>query len=624
MKGRKTQQLGKVSQRSASGAEGDLQMGNGLRIARGMFFALVVAIVFLLPSCASVPDASSVGIGDTVGAFGYLQGYIEDQMKESGTVGLSVVIADENGAVWSAGFGYADKEKGIAVTPRTLFDLASVSKVFTATAVMQLVEEGAIDLDMPLTTYLPAFKVESRFADTRAITVRNLLTHHAGIQPDWLKGMLFETPVRRPDNRFIETAQLLHGVEVCWPPEYVGAYSNLGYSLLGALIDTSSERSFYEYMRENVLSAVGMEESTFDLRPVTYKRMSNGYVGGKPVPHLIEREVPASSLVSSAEELGRFMAAYLNPDDTRLLDPATREQMYAPQNSHIPRDLDFAQGLGWVISDHGFENIGRVVLHDGGEWSANTTQTLLPDLGLGIAVLTYSAEGSEITGTITREVIRVMHRLHTGENPVEYVRPSDVEIAADDSLEGFYLYQSLGAVEVVAERRELWAISGGMKMKLILNAEGRYRLQPILLGFLPITVPFLEPIEISFVEIEDDMLSGVYQHGSALPEVGIRIEKPVLGQEWYERQGTYEVINADEGEFPIIAPWEFAIEDGLPTISGELYDSFPFSFVVMPQDDKLTLWAGIGRRAGDSIRFEEQGEDTFIHYQGYVYKKTDR
>ena len=76
MKGRKTQQLGKVSQRSASGAEGDLQMGNGLRIARGMFFALVVAIVFLLPSCASVPDASSVGIGDTVGAFGYLQGYI--------------------------------------------------------------------------------------------------------------------------------------------------------------------------------------------------------------------------------------------------------------------------------------------------------------------------------------------------------------------------------------------------------------------------------------------------------------------------------------------------------------------------------------------------------------------
>ena len=103
----------------------------------------------------------------------------------------------------------------------------------------------------------------------------------------------------------------------------------------------------------------------------------------------------------------------------------------------------------------------------------------------------------------------------------------------------------------------------------------------------------------------------------------IRIEKPALSDVWHDRQGTYELINADEGEFPIIAPWEFAIQDGFPMIRGELYGSFPFSMAVMPQDEELTVGAGIGRRAGDSIRFEEQGEDTFIHYQGYVYKKTE-
>ncbi len=599
-------------------------MKKALHNHRGVFLTLCVAVVSLLPGCASVPDASSVEIGDAAGAFSYLEGYIENQMKESGTVGVSVVIAGQSGTLWSAGFGYADKENGKEVTPRTLFDLASVSKVFTATAVMQLVQEGVIDLDSPLTTYLPEFEMKSRFANTKAITVRDLLTHHAGIQPDWLKGMLYKTPVEQPDRRFVETPELLRGVEVCWPPEYVWAYSNLGYSLLGALIDRSGEESFYEYMREHVLSAVGMEESTFDLRPATYEKMSKGYSGGKPVPLLVEREVAAGSMVSSAEELGRFISAYLDPDDTRLLSPATRERMYVRQNKDVPRDLDFAQGLCWMVSAHGFENIGTVVFHDGGEWSANTNLTLLPDLGFGIAVLTNSAEGSEITGSITREIIRVMYRYRTGESPDEYTRPPDVTAVADESLEGFYYYQSLGIVEVVAKKGELWAISGGMKMQLIPNAKGRYRLQPMLMGVIPITVPFLEPMEISFAEVEGDSLSGVYQDGAALPEFGIRIEKPVIGDQWYERQGTYELTNADEGEFPIIAPWEFSIKDGFPTISGKLYGSFPFSMVIIPQDDNLTLWAGIGRRAGDSIRFEERGEDTFIHYQGFVYRKAGR
>jgi CubicO group peptidase (beta-lactamase class C family) len=593
-------------------------MKKGMLFGRSMFLAVGAAFVYLLIGCASAPGVSTIGIGETAVAFGYLAEYIEERMAESGTVGLSVVIANKNGVLWSDGFGYADKENGIAVTPRTLFDLASVSKVFTATAVMQLVEQGKLDLDSPLTTYLPNFE------DKKTITVRNLLTHHSGIQPDWLKGMLYETRAQQPDNRFVETAQLLRGVEVCWPPEYVWAYSNLGYSLLGALIDRSSEGSFYEYMRRNVLSAVGMAESTFDVRPATHEKMSKGYSGGKPVPHLIEREVPAGGLVSSAEELGRFMAAYLNPDDTRLLSPATRESMYIPQNARIPRDLDFAQGLGWMIGNQGFEKLGTAVFHNGGEWSANTALTLLPDLGYGIAVLTNSAEGEQITNAITREVIRVMHRLQTGEAPVEYVRPPDVQAAADELLAGFYFYQSLGIVEVETKRKDLWAISGGMKMKLIPNTEGRYRLQPMLLGILPITVPFLEPMEISFVAIEEEMLSGVYQHGAALPEFGIRIEKPVLSDIWYERQGTYELINADEKEFPIIAPWEFAIEEGFPTISGQLYGSFPFSMVVMPLDDEITVWAGLGRRAGDSIRFEEQGEDTLIQYEGYIYGKAGR
>jgi hypothetical protein len=216
-----------------------------------------------------------------------------------------------------------------------------------------------------------------------------------------------------------------------------------------------------------------------------------------------------------------------------------------------------------------------------------------------------------------------MHRVLTGENAVEYVSPPDVKISAGKALEGFYLYQSLGVVEVVEKKNTLWAVAGGMKMKLLPNAEGRYRLQPMLLGFIPISVPFLEPMEISFVEVDGDLLSGIYQHGAALPESGLRVEKPNLSEIWLDREGTYDLINADDGEFPVIAPWEFSVNDGFPTISGKLYGESPFAMVIMPQDDELTLWAGLGRRAGDTIRFEETGEGTEIHYQGYVYRKSN-
>ena len=585
--------------------------------------ALGVGFVLALTGCGRAPAPAAFEKGDAAAAMAYLGDFIEHERKTSRTVGLSVSVADGSGVLWSEGFGFADEENGAPVTPATLFDLASVSKVFTATAVMQMAEDGTIDLDSPVSDYLPEFRPASRFGDTRPITVRNLLTHHSGIQPDWIKGMLYEEPVQSPDLRFTHTAELLRDVDVCWPPEYAWAYSNLEYSLLGAIIDRCSGESFYRYMEDEVLSAVGMEDSTFNLRPETYGAMSKGYAGGKPVPLLAEREVPAGGLASSAGELGLFMASYLNPADTRLLSSAARDRMYVRQNGRVARDLDFAQGIGWVLGDYGFRGVGRVVSHSGGEWSSNTLLTLLPDLDLGIAVLTNSAEGSRITEPITREIIRVAYRLRTGEDPEEYALPPDAATDPDPTLAGSYLYQSLGIVEVYADKGTLWAKNGGMRMKLVPNERGRYRLKAMLLGFVPISVPFLESMEISFAEVDGDMLSGVYQNGAAIPEIGIRIERPALGDLWYGRQGTYELVNADAGEFPVIAPWEFSIEDGFPTISGKLYGDMPFSMVVKPVDDNLTLWAGIGRRSGDTIRFERMGDDTIIRYQGYIYKKSN-
>ena len=166
-------------------------------IRKSIVCSAVVLIVLLTIGCASTkmecPEAVK---GDYEAAFAYLDDYIEARMKKSKVVGLSVAVVDDREVLWTRGFGYADKENGIAATPGTLFDPASVTKVFTATAVMQLVEQGKIELDQSVSHYLPKFSMKSRFsASSDDITVRQLLTHHSGIPGDRLKGMLSRTNI---------------------------------------------------------------------------------------------------------------------------------------------------------------------------------------------------------------------------------------------------------------------------------------------------------------------------------------------------------------------------------------------------------------------------------------------
>lgn len=595
--------------------------GRGLLSAVTLFGVLALG----LAGCKTTAGIGQIERGDYDSAFAHIEEFIVEQMKSSGTVGLSVVVTSDSEILWSAGFGYADAENGVEATAATLYDVASVSKVFTATAVMQLVERGLVDLDAPITDYIPEFSMHSRFSDAPVITVRNLMTHHAGIPPDWLKGFLYRYPEAFEAERttYSDLPEILHEANVCWPPEYTWGYSNLGYSLLAIVVERVTGTPFTEYANTELFAPLGMEASSFD--PRTYTRAAVGYADRDPIPLLVERETPAGALVTSVEEIAGFMISYLNETDDRLLDPETREAMYRRQNGHVARDLDFQQGLGWVIADFGFQDLGRIVFHDGGEWSANTNLALMLDEKIGIAVFTNSAEGAGITVPITQEIIRAVYRARTGEDPTEYSSIPRAVVNPDvESLrryEGTYLYQTLGPVAVEVRRGGLWLTSGGLGMKMIALDNGRYRLKPMLFGFLPIRIAFLEPMEISFEEVEGEMLSGVYDNGMALPEIGIRIERPTLSQLWFDRQGTYDVVNAAEGEFLIIDPWEFTIEDGLPTVRGELYGSYPFSLVLMPQDDEVALWAGIGRRSGDTFRFEERDGTTFIHYQGLIYRK---
>lgn len=124
----------------------------------------------------ATPDYSSIT--------GELSRLIQSVVEESGITGLSVALVDDQEMVWAEGFGHADKENGVKATPQTIYGVASISKLFTATAIMQLAESGEIDIDQPLQTYLPEFSINSRFTGPGPITLRNVMTHHSGLPSD--------------------------------------------------------------------------------------------------------------------------------------------------------------------------------------------------------------------------------------------------------------------------------------------------------------------------------------------------------------------------------------------------------------------------------------------------------
>ncbi len=114
---------------------------------------------------------------------------IRKEMKKNNVIGLSIALVDDQRVAWAQGFGYADENRGIPAAPETIYKIGSITKLFTASAVMRLAEQGKLDIDRPLQTYLPEFSMRSRFPDQKPITLRDLMTHHSGLPANFLKGM---------------------------------------------------------------------------------------------------------------------------------------------------------------------------------------------------------------------------------------------------------------------------------------------------------------------------------------------------------------------------------------------------------------------------------------------------
>jgi CubicO group peptidase (beta-lactamase class C family) len=323
----------------------------------------------------------------------FFDGLMPQQLKREDIAGAVIIVVKDGKVLFEKGYGYSDVEKKTPVSAdATLFRPGSISKLFTWTAIMQLVEQGKIGLDDDVNKYLD-FKIEDKFG--KPVTIRNLLTHTPGFE---------ETA----ENLFVPDAKMLvplgqyvkeHQPERIFPPGVTPAYSNYGTAVAGYIVERVSGMSFNEYIEKNIYIPLGMTNATFrqplpdNLKPM----MSKGYaVASQPARDWeVVQGWPAGSMSVTAAEMAKFMIAHLQDgqlDGKQILKPETAKLMHTRAFENTPTMN--AMALGFYEETR---NGHRIIGHGGDTMAFHSDLHLIPDAGVGFFVSYNSAGKGEIS-----------------------------------------------------------------------------------------------------------------------------------------------------------------------------------------------------------------------------------
>lgn len=307
---------------------------------------------------------------------------VERHVAAKQSTAVSVAIYTGQLPIWARAWGKSDVENDVAATPKTMFRLASISKPFTAVALMRLVEMGKVKLDVPIQKYLPQFP-KKRWP----ITLRQLLCHQSGIrhyQGDDLESTRHFLSVTTGLEMFAKDPLLFE-------PGIRTFYSSYGFNLIGAVIEAVTRRPYSGFVHDEVLVSAGIEDMRPDdvfaiipHRASGYRLRRDGQLENCGLTDT-SYKIPGGGWVATAEDVVRLARALMRG---RILKEETRDLMWTTQR--LKNGTETGYGLGWVISDeHGV----RVIEHSGGQQGSNTHIMFSPEKNIAVAVLTNLEDG---------------------------------------------------------------------------------------------------------------------------------------------------------------------------------------------------------------------------------------
>ncbi len=359
-------------------------------------------LFILIISTISTFRLTANPVSDSTRLASYFDGIVRAHLDDEHIAGATVSVVKDGEIIFKKGYGYADIEKDIPVDPdKTLFRIGSVSKLFVWTAIMQLYEQGKVELDTDINEYLKDFKIPDTYDET--VTLKYIMTHSAGFEDYVLNLFAKDSAALKPLEDILKDQM---PARVRKPGTY-SSYSNHATAIAAYIVEQISGMSFNEYVEENILQPLKMNRTTFR-QPIPANidaELSKGYKysGGELKEKYFEYVplYPVGAASSTAGDMARFMLAHLQlgtRDNQTIMDSSTAKLMQSPAFQHHPDVNSMRYGF-MDLSQNGVEIIG----HGGDTFWFHTLLAFMPEKNLGLFVSLNSDAGGKVRGAMLED-----------------------------------------------------------------------------------------------------------------------------------------------------------------------------------------------------------------------------
>ena len=551
--------------------------------------------------------------------------YIASQMSNQDVQGLSIALVDDQTVVWATGFGNADREGGVAADADTVYHVGSCSKAFLGTAYMQLLDQGRVDLEAPLTTYMPEFAMLPRFTNSGTVTIRSLLNHHSGIPGDFFNGMITTRAINDYQNWLINCLQ---GDYPFAPVNERAYYCNSGFVLLSDVIRRITGATFPAAMDTMLLAPLGMDASSFlPDKPAISNRLAAAYNsdGERQLPEILNAQ-GSGSMYSSANDQVKYIRMILadgQHNGQTLVSSNGIDVMTTPQLTNLPLNVtDDPHGLGWDnVSDYRLRYAGKVFWKDGATWFHCAYLGISRDLKLGVAVIQNSP--GNLCDTVGIEALRWAILDKTGQRwPTNTFIPTTSPITNRpqeelDALAGLYV-GSAGYHKIMATPGALTMIANAYSDTPVITSN----LVPRANGWFSKTNS--QDNQCAFTNLAGHDMLVVHQVDGAFESVnplGEHYLPGPLSAAWCSRTNRmYRMVD--------MHPFDYFWEPGQPEAKtlrftakdGALMTSWMMGvYVIEPQNDNLAFQRGTHYRKGGAIQVTTTNGFELLKYSSYRF-----
>ena len=588
------------------------------RISQGRVFIIYLIVFCYLVFWASASLASQQ---DKDEAIAHLSGFIQDKMSDEDVPGLSISIIHDQSTWFSQGFGQADVDTERKVSSETRFRLGGLTSIFTAMLILKLEQNGLLSLDDAVSKYFPKLSFPYYDGSRPPITIKELLTHHSGLPINIWKGSWASRPENfqhlfsQPDRLFL--SQL---------PNSIYSYSNVGYDLLGMIIEKVTGMRFEQALNKMILNPMGLKNTYFATPDKKDEKLATGYKKGKKKRILYPRDLPSVGLVSSTVDINKLAKqffAILNGKQG-VLSKSQLEKMFLIQNLQVAADLGRKVSLAWLVGGMGFVGGGQAVWRAGATLYQRSRIVLLPERKLAVIVFANDSGAWESVEEISEKAMAVaLENIFTikpvasdkaNKSPVVYGVPDDFAEA----------YSSImGYIPVKTEDIGVSADLLGWKIRAKPDDGSWYKLQYDLFGLIPINLSWITKVKIAPAKITGKrVLIALYKGVQQL--FASEVQLPDVTSVWLKRLGTYRLANPDElSKSMEISEGKLIVEKKklfflykLPIFIG-MQLKIPMQIL----DDKKAIIPGLGTALNEPVNVVHKNGQELLEFSGYLLKK---